>query len=153
MPSYCEDICSRVAVINFQEVLVDTGNNQKGEGLRYYLEKDEIAKHYLDTYQKGNQIKWQNTLTGSLGSGFLLGGLLSTNAKARRSLFIGSAALVFINIVMSKALAHSNEENLLRAVEEYNKRNVPKIHLFSREEQEFSPSNSFSLVLQRSWSF
>ena len=151
--SYCEDICSRVAVINFQEVLVDTGNNQKGEGLRYYLEKDELAKSYLDTYQKGTQIKWQNTLTGSVGLGFLVGGLLSTNKKTKKSLLIGSAVLVFANVVIAKSLEYSNEGNLLRAVEEYNKRNIPKIHLLSGRERELSSSNSLSFMLQKSWPF
>lgn len=47
-----EKTCSRVATINYQQVLVDAGSNKKGEGLRFYLEKDPISKKLLDKYQE-----------------------------------------------------------------------------------------------------
>ena len=42
------ETCSRVASINYQEVLIDVSSNNRGEGLRYYLAKDQIAKELLD---------------------------------------------------------------------------------------------------------
>ena len=54
-PSYGADTCSRVATINYQEVLVDLSNKNRGEGLRYYLEKDQISEDLLDEYQKNNR--------------------------------------------------------------------------------------------------
>jgi len=49
---FAVETCSRIAIINYQEVLVDSNASDKGEGLRYHLEKDPVAKEYLNTYQK-----------------------------------------------------------------------------------------------------
>ena len=54
------DTCSRIAIINHQEILTDTNTGNKGEGLRYYLERDDVAKKYLNIYQDGTQIKTIN---------------------------------------------------------------------------------------------
>ncbi len=38
------EACSRIAIINQQEFLVDPNLNRKGEGLRFYLARDENSK-------------------------------------------------------------------------------------------------------------
>jgi hypothetical protein len=125
------ETCSRTAVINFQEVLVDTNSTQKGEGLRYYLEKDSVAKEYLNRYQKGTETRMINAIIGTTGSLMALSPLfLDMSPNSRRSLLIGGGAVIAINFLVAKTLEYQNEENLHKAIKEYNKRNGPKI-LFS----------------------
>ena len=150
---HCEEICSRVAIINFQEVLVDTGNHQKGEGLRHYLEKDELAKYYLDTYQEGTKIKSYSTVMGSLGLSFLIAGVATGRDNLQLSLLAGGLTVIVANILVSKTLEYANEDNLFRAIDEYNKRNSPKIHLLSQRQGLGNSSRSSSFVVQRSWFF
>jgi hypothetical protein len=153
--SYAAETCSRVAVINFQEVLVDTNSTQKGEGLRYHLEKDSIAIKYLDEYQNGTRINLQNAILGSTGTGLILGALMSNASReTKQSLFIGGASLIIINFLVANTLEMANEVNLLKAVEEYNKRNLPRIY-FKSEENDFNgggrASNTF--FLEKIWRF
>lgn len=139
------ETCSRTAIINYQEVLVDTTSNLKGEGLRYYLEKDLIAKEYLDKYQEGSHIQWYQAVPGSVGTAMILGGIIGARDSNKRSLIIGGAALVAVNFLVAKTFEAANEENLQKAIEEYNKRNLPLIHFNERNElnnkpEGFSPS-------------
>ena len=83
-----EDTCSRAALINFQEILVDTNSTQKGEGLRYYIEKDKVANSYLEKYQNGTKIKWHNAALGTIGSALLLGGLLTNNSDSNKKIML-----------------------------------------------------------------
>ena len=59
---YCAETCSRKAIVNYQEILVDGGSNKKGEGLRFYLEKDKYSKELLDKYQGSSIPKDQTSL-------------------------------------------------------------------------------------------
>ena len=34
--AHSTDTCSRIATINYQDILIDTSSTKKGEGLRYY---------------------------------------------------------------------------------------------------------------------
>ena len=151
--AYCADICSRIAVINYQEILVDVNNSQKGEGLRPYLERDTVARYYLDEYQKGTKIEWQNAIAGTLSVGLILGGFTSNDEKSKKSLIMGGATLMIINFLIAKTLETANERNLLRAVDEYNKRNAPQIQFRDDTERESPSSNSLSFMVQKSWFF
>ena len=127
--AFSAETCSRTAVINYQEVLIDNNSSQKGEGLRYYLEKDEIAKKYLDTYQEGLQRKTLNAVIGTIGTLILFSGLLVSDSSSRkRSLLIGGGSIVAINFLVAKTIEHNNENNLRESIEEYNKRNLPRIY-------------------------
>ena len=149
------ETCSRVAVINYQEVLVDTNSTQKGEGLRFHLEKDATALSYLDKYQEGSQIKWHNAILGTTGTTLILTALVSNASdKNRQSLIIGGASLILINFLVARTLEITNETNLLKAVEEYNKRNLPRIY--------FGPGNNTArdasgrsphVIMEKGWSF
>jgi hypothetical protein len=127
------EICSRVATINYQEVLVDVSSSNRGEGLRYYLEKDQIAKELLDEYQVNNRSTWKSAALSTLGSAMLLGGLLRTSAGEdetltnRNFLLFGGATLIGVSYLISKTNQYSNEYLLLKSVDEYNKRNTPRI--------------------------
>ncbi len=150
---YAVDTCSRLAVINYQEVLVDTNSTEKGEGLRFHLEKDPLAKSYLETYQEGTQIRWQNAVMGTLGTSLVLGGILTNNSGKKKTMLIGGATAIIINFLMAKTLDNANESNLIKAIEEYNKRNLPKIYFNPDLDSSRSTSPGVTMGLEKSWSF
>ncbi len=126
------ETCSRLAVINFQEVLVDTTSTEKGGGLKFYLEKDPQAYEYLKKYQKGTQIKTANVIMGTTGTLLFLSSLFvdkDQNRSKQQRLMLGGLGLLALNFLVGKTLEYNNEENLEKAIEEYNKRNFPKILL------------------------
>lgn len=125
------ETCSRVAVVNYQEVLVDAGSNKKGEGLRYYLEKDPLAAKLLDEYQEKNRPSVWSAGASTAGSLMVLAGLTQTNDTSsvanRNNLLYGGGILIAISYLTSKTMQYNNEEILKQAVDQYNKRNRPKI--------------------------
>lgn len=126
---YAAETCSRTAIINYQEVLIDNNSTQKGEGLRYYLDKDKVAKQYLDVYQEGLQNKTINAFLGTVGTLLIFSGFLVNESRSRkRTLLIGGASVMAINFLVAKTIEHRNEGNLHRGIEEYNKRNLPRIY-------------------------
>lgn len=148
------ETCSRVAIINYQEVLVDTNTTEKGEGLRYHLEKDPVAKSYLDKYQEGTQIHWQNAVMGTLGTSMLLGGVLTQDdSNSKQTLLIGGATMMIINFLVAKTIENSNESNLVKAIEEYNKRNLPKIYFNPGQDSSKDSDSGASFMLNKTWSF
>lgn len=149
------ETCSRVAIINYQEVLVDTNSTQKGEGLRFHLEKDTTALSYLDKYQEGTQIKWHNAILGTTGTTLILTALISNASdNNRQSLIIGGASLILINFLVARTLEITNEANLLKAVEEYNKRNLPRIYFGPGNNAARNPSGrSPHVMVEKGWSF
>ncbi len=151
--TYAVDTCSRTAVINYQEVLVDTNSTEKGEGLRYHLEKDPVAKSYLDKYQEGTQIRWENAVLGTMGTGLLIGGALAQDSGSRSPLLIGGIAISIVNFLMAKTFENSNEENLNKAIEEYNKRNMPKIYFNPGQSSSKDRDNTVSFLLNKTWTF
>lgn len=128
------EICSRVAFINSQEILVDTSSNKKGEGLRFYLDKDETAKKYLDEYQKRNNANGYSIALGTAGSGLMIASLFTNSDSNEKKLFdstnmlLAGASLLILNFIIDKSIKKSNEKILDKAVNEYNKRNSPKIY-------------------------
>lgn len=152
--SFASETCSRIATINYQEILVDPNTSQKGEGLRYYIEKDQIAKEYLDEYQKNTQITWKNALLGSLGTGLMISSLFVDDDQDKRIYIVSGATMVLLNFLVARTLEITNEQNLNKAVEEYNKRNLPKI-FFNPQASNAESSSSFDLAfgLTKSWSF
>lgn len=137
---YCAETCSRKAIVNYQEILVDGGSNKKGEGLRFYLEKDKHAKELLDEYQQKNKPTILSASASTIGSFLIFSGLLQTSDSAgienRNTLIYGGGILVALSYLISKTMQYNNEEILKRAVDQYNKRNLPRIY--------FSPYNNSS---------
>ena len=154
-PLQAFETCSRTAIINHQEVLVDTNSNQKGEGLRFYLEKDPKAEEYLNKYQNKNKIRWQNAVMGTAGTGMLLSGLLiNSNSNTKQTLYVSGASLILVNFLVARTLEMANEQNLLKAIEEYNKRNLPRIYFNPGDGEVRDPSSqSPSFSIGKTWSF
>ena len=145
-----QEVCSRIATVNYQNVLVDTNSNQKGEGLRYYLDKDPKAKSYLNKYQKNSDIRLENVLLGTVGTSLTLAGILATKRGNRKKVLMTSgASLLLINFLVAKTMEHTNENYLMKAIKEYNKRNLPKIF--------FNPSaqnkEGWDITLSKNWEF
>ena len=62
------EVCGRLCKVNDQEILIDSKSNQKGEGIRNYLEKDPEALIYLEKYQKKNEFHWTDAALGTAGT-------------------------------------------------------------------------------------
>lgn len=145
--------CSRTAIINYQEVLVDSNNSEKGEGLRFHLEKDPIAKEYLDKYQAGTGVKWQTAVLGTAGTGLLIAGVVNSDSDTQKVLLISGAATLFVNFLLARTLEFNNEKNLIRAIDEYNQRNLPKI-FFNQDTSSSNPDKTyFQAGLIQQWQF
>jgi len=144
--SWAAETCSRVATINYQEVLVDVSNKHRGEGLRYYLEKDDLAKDLLDEYQENNRPTWKSAALSTLGTAMVLGSFLRTSdgredgIASRNILLFGGVSMIAISYLISKTNQYNNEYLLQKSVEEYNKRNTPKIYFAPT-----NPKNGFGL--------
>jgi len=151
--THAVDTCSRIAIINYQEVLVATNSTEKGEGLRYHLEKDPVAKNYLDKYQQGTQIRWENAVLGTVGTGLLIGGALVQSGGSKSPMIIGGITTMIVNFLLAKTFENSNEENLNKAIEEYNKRNLPKIYFNPGQSSSKDGDNKVSFLLNKSWTF
>jgi len=149
-----QQTCSRTALINFQEVLVDTSTSQKGEGLRYHLEKDPIALSYLDKYQDGSKMHLENTILGTTGSLLIISGIFTSSSNGNnKRLMLGGISLLLANFLIAKTLDNKNEKYLNRAVDEYNKRNTPRIFFPATDGRsgQFQIERAFSIA--KSWSF
>ncbi len=144
--------CSRIAIINNQEVLVDSNSTDKGEGLRYYFEKDPKALEYLNLYQKNSNMSWPNAILGTAGTSMLLWGAFN-NSTDRQSFLITGVSLIIVNFFVAKTLEFTNESNLTKAIDEYNLRNQPKIQLINEQANDKTYDFKLNLGFAVSWSF
>lgn len=128
------DNCGRVATVNYQKIFIDTSSTKKGEGLRYYIDKDPVAKSYLDEYQEKGKPRWYHAAIGTLGTGLIIAGISQSGSfndeglTSKKNLFITGAFMLTLNVLIFRTLEHNNERLLMNAIEEYNKRNLPKIY-------------------------
>lgn len=130
--TYAAETCSRVAIINYQKVLVDASSNKQGEGLRFYLEKDPISKELLDKYQAKSKPTLFSASASTAGSLLVFGGLIQTNNGAgfqdSNTLIYSGAILIALSYLTSKTQQYSNEKILKEAIDQYNTRNTPRIY-------------------------
>lgn len=154
MNCIAQETCSRTAIINQQEVLVDANSTQKGEGLRFYLEKDKVASEYLEKYQKGTSVKWYSAALGTAGTSMIIGSFfVNGNSNNKQSLMIGGATAIIINFLMSRTIEASNEKNLNKAVQEYNKRNLPRIDFNQSSYRKDNSPSAKTVYFHKQWSF
>lgn len=147
------ETCSRIATINYQEILIDSNSTDKGEGLRFHLEKDPIAKNYLNLYQKNSAITWPTAVLGTTGTGILLFGFFNRHSTDRPIYLISGTAVILVNFLIARTLEFNNEKNLTRAIEEYNKRNLPKIYFNPENPQGNINLNQIKISLNKEWTF
>lgn len=141
-----DELCSRTVEINSQEVLIDLNSTQKGEGLKSYLEKDSQANSYYEKYQEGNKFKWQDTLLGTGGGLAVLTGLsLGSQNTSKNTFIIAGVSMIALQFIIGYSVKRSNESNLEKAIEEYNKRNFPKINVTENEGK--------NIFLAHTWEF
>ncbi len=124
--------CSRVAYINYQEVLVDSSSSVRGDGLKFYLNRDPIAKEYLELYQKNSKPSKSSAAISTVGIGISIAGLLQKKDEdgvfSRNTLVATGLGIILVNLFVSKTMLYQNEKNLIRSIDEYNKRNRPQIY-------------------------
>ncbi len=112
---------------------MDVSSRNRGEGLRYYLQKDQVSKALLDEYQENNKLNWKSAAFSTLGAGMILFGVLRTSegenetVTSKNFLILGGLTLITVNYFVSRTMEYNNERLLSQSVEEYNKRNTPKI--------------------------
>ena len=125
-------ICSRVARINYQEVLVDNGDTGKGKGLEFYLNKDPVSKELLAEYQNRNRPSFVQAGISTIGSILMLTGVFYTGSEndnsTKNKLILGGAAVLGLNFLVRRTLTLDSENLLDQAVKQYNARNTPKIY-------------------------
>ncbi len=127
------ETCSRKAIINYQEVLVDTSTNKRGEGLRYFLSKNKESERLLNEYQNLSKPSLRKALLSTLGSTMLLSGLLLTNDNEnnflnKTTLTVGGAFVIVLSYLTTKTIQYKNEAVLERAVQNYNQNEKPTIY-------------------------
>lgn len=131
-PSQANEACSRTAVVNFQEVVVDSSASRKGEGLRFYLAKDKIAESLLNEYQEKSRPSWQTAAASTMGTGLMITGLFQADTASGRTrrtrLLVAGFSLIVVSYLVSKTMQSANEKYLNSAIEEYNRRNLPRIY-------------------------
>ncbi|WP_157765591.1 hypothetical protein [Halobacteriovorax marinus] len=149
-----QETCSRTAVINQQEVLIDSNATQKGEGLRHYLERDKVASEFLEKYQDGTKVQWHNAALGTIGTSMIISSFfVNSSGSNKKTLLIGGITSIIVNFLMARTFEASNERHLNRAILEYNKRNLPQIE-FNQTGLGNKKSNSYKTVyLEKKWSF
>lgn len=149
LPTYGDSTCSRVATINYQEVLVDAGTGKMGEGLRFYLEKDPDSLALLNEYQERNKPTTLSAGASTLGSLMILGGVLQSGNDSfignKKTLISGGAILVALSYLMSKTVKRNNERYLNLAIDQYNKRNSPRIYFSPVRDNNGSSGVGFGL--------
>lgn len=133
---FANQTCSRLAIVDERNVLVDSSSLCKGEGLRPYLSKDPIALSYLDQYQEGLKTNWFRAGMSMFGSSLILAGILTGSPTkkglANKDVLIYSGiGLLGLSYILTRTHQAQNEEYLNKSILEYNLRNWPKI--------EFSP--------------
>jgi hypothetical protein len=130
--SLANETCSRTAIVNFQEVVVDSSASRKGEGLRFFLAKDKVAESYLNEYQERSRMSWKTAAASTIGTGLMITGLFQadtiTGRDRRKRLLVAGASLVIVSYLVSKTIQNNNEKYLEMAVDEYNRRNLPRIY-------------------------
>jgi hypothetical protein len=83
----------------------------------------------------------------------LLVGFFNRTSGDRPIYLISGAVVILVNFLIARTVEYSNEKNLTNAIDEYNKRNLPKIY--------FNPDNSHGsinferskIALIKEWSF
>jgi len=134
--------------------LIDSNATQKGEGLRHYLEKDKVASDFLEKYQDGTKVQWHNAALGTLGTSMIISSFfVNSTGSNKKTLLIGGITSIVINFLMARTYEASNEKNLDRAIQEYNKRNLPQIE-YNQSGLGNTKSTSYKTVyLEKKWSF
>lgn len=146
---YAGETCSRVATINYQEVLVDAGTGKMGEGLRFYLEKDPISKSLLNKYQKLNKPSRWSASASTFGSLAIVASLLqneeASGLGSKSTLLYGGVMLISLSYLTSKTVKFSNEKILKQAIDQYNKGNSPRIYFSPFKDKTGSTGLGFGL--------
>lgn len=150
--AFANSTCSRVAIVNYQKILVDMSSRKKGEGLRHYLSKDPKSLALLDKYQDENQINLASAIIGTTATGLIIGGVMNNNDnKTRQGLIISGLALWVTNFLFSRTIESNNEKYLQKAVEVYNKSNLPRIYFNADNSQ--GVDTDYQFMLNQDWSF
>ena len=143
--------CSRKAIFKNKEVLVDGYTGIKGSGLNDILKNNSKAYKHLKNYQRFNDTRLLNLVSGSVSSASILTGLLYTGDKSNKSNFLLFGGIVaLLNFLTTKTVQFYNERELMLAIEEHNKGSKDQIRLLNSSQMR-QPTPS--IFLDKNWSF
>lgn len=148
-----DDKNGRTVQINGESIAIDASTTQKGEGIRYYLEKDPIALEYLNQYAQTNKPNWKRIAVSTFGVGLILGSIIASNETdniflKRDTLLYSGLGIVALSFIFAKTKQGEQEIYLNQAIQEYNKRNKPEI-IWSPQ---YHPENkSFGIFIGREY--
>lgn len=143
--------CSRKAIYQNKEILIDGHTGAKGSGLVKILEKNPKALSHLNSYQNANDVQTFNLISGSVSTLSLLTGLLYTGDKNNKSNFLVFGGVVaLINFLTTKTIHFYNERELTLAIEEFNKSSEHQIRSLDVPAQKQTKP---SLFINKNWSF
>ena len=144
------ETCSRIALIGKEKVLVDPNLTLKGNGLRPYLEKSPLSIKYLNEYQYTKKKQLGEAFIGTVGTGLILGGLISeASQKSKNNLIIAGISTWVFNLLFSKIANINNEKYLNKAIKEYNNKNSPRILL----KRTLPSEDEYRIFLNKKWNY
>jgi len=143
--------CSRKAIFNNKEILIDGYTGARGSGLNKIMRSNPKALKHLSIYQNANDIQTFNLLSGTISTTSLITGLLYTGDRDNKNNFILFGGIVaLINFLTTKTIQFYNERELTLAIEEYNKTSV---HQIRRLDVSTKKQNKPSIFINKNWSF
>ena len=143
--------CSRVAIYNNEEVLIDGHTSKKGSGLNKIMKSNMLAMKHLENYQTNNEMKIFNIASGTVSTASIFAGLLYTGSKANKNnLLIFGGLIALVNFLTTKTIEFYNERELDLAISEFNKTSDNKIRVIDKR---VNKKVQNSIFLNKSWSF
>ena len=127
--------CSRKAIHDNREILIDGYTGIKGSGLNDLMKNHQKAMQHLQRYQNSGEIRTFNLLSGTISTASILTGLLYTGDKTNKSNFLFFGGIVaLVNFLTTKTVEFYNERELALAIDEYNKTSEAKIRLINQSQ-------------------
>jgi len=83
----------------------------------------------------------------------VLMGFFNHSSTDQNIYLITGASIILVNFLVARTMEFTNEVNLNRAVEEYNKRNLPKIYFSPEENRSQNDFFEYKVGFLKTWSF
>ena len=142
--------CQRSAKLGDKIIYLDTPDGKKGEGLRELFKDNKRSLNLLNTYQDNLKLNNISKFTGSIGTIGLIGGFAyQGDERTRDDLILLSAVTLSVNYLLMTTLKYYNEENLQKAIKNFNENNENQILFNVRHIQ----NKNLEVYVANNWSF
>ncbi|MAW07101.1 MAG: hypothetical protein CME61_02345 [Halobacteriovoraceae bacterium] len=142
--------CQRSAKLGNKIIYLDTPDGKKGEGLREIFKNNKTSLDLLSTYQENLKLNNISKFTGSIGTIGLIGGFAyQGDERTRDNLIMLSAVTLGVNYLLMTTFKYYNEENLQKAIKNFNETNENQILFNVRHIQ----NENVEVYVANNWSF